>query len=308
MRLIPLNKVKIEDLGIKDEWVWDLETETHDFFGNGVLVHNSNYYTVEPVVNQWLKDHPDASFDEICDFCLTFEKDCIQPCIQRCIDDFAYQFNAPNKWSMGAKKEVLCDVILVCAKKRYTARVVDDEGVRLAREAAHIKVQGLDLVRSMTPSWCKEHLKEAIPILFDADEHGLITWLDTIKQEFTSQPLKDVAASQGISSMKHKLGDKAVPINVRSALVYNNWVLNNNKTDVFSLIQAGDKPKRIFLKEGNPFGSNTISWLDDRFEDYIREWVDWDTTFEKFFLSPLDIMTSALGYNIENRNADLEAW
>lgn len=269
---------------------------------------DSNYYCVDKVVQNYLKTKPDASFDDICDFCLSYEKDCIQPCIQRCIDDFSYQFNAPNKWSMGAKKEVLCDKIIVVAKKRYSARVVDDEGVRLSREAAHIKVQGLDLVRSMTPAWCKEHLKEAIPILFDADEQGLISWLDTIKQEFTSQPLKDVAASQGISSLKYKLGDKAVPINVRSALVYNNWVLNNNKTDVFSLIQAGDKPKRIFLKEGNPFGSNTISWLDDRFEDYIREWVDWDTTFEKFFLSPLDIMTSALGYNIENRNADLEAW
>ena len=308
MPMVPMEQVKIEDLGVGDEWVWDLETETHDFFANGILVHNSNYYTVEFVVNKWLEDHPDASFDEICDFCLEFEVKHIQPCIQRCIDDFAYQFNAPNKWAAGAKRETLSDTVIMVARKRYTARVVDDEGVRLAREAAHIKVQGLDLVRSMTPPWCKKHLKEAIPILFDADERGLIEWLDRIKTEFTSQPLSEIAAVQGISSMKYSLGDKGLPLNVRSALVYNNWVLNNNKTDVFSLIQSGDKPKRIFLRPGNPFDSDTISWLDDRFTDYIRDWVDWDKTFEKFFLSPLDIMTSALGYNIENRNCDLEAW
>lgn len=306
--LVPLEQVKIEDLGVQDECVWDLETETHDFFVNGILVHNSNYYTVEPVVEAWLKDHPDAGFDEICDFCLKFEKERIQPCIQRCIDDFADQFNAPNKWSMSAKKEVLCDVIFICAKKRYAARVVDDEGVRLAREAAHIKVQGLDLVRSMTPRWCKKHLSEAIPVLFDADERSLITWLDSIKSDFIKQPLGEVAAVQGISSLNYSIDAKGLPLHVRSALVYNKFILDNNKTDVFSPIQAGDKPKRIFLREGNPFHSNTISWLDDQFTEYIKDWVDWDTTFEKFFLSPLDIMTSALGYNIDNRNADLEAW
>lgn len=269
---------------------------------------DSAYYFIDPIVQNHLKTNPDASFDEICDFCLAFEEKHIQPCIQRCIDDFAYQFNAPNAWAMGGKKELLCDSVIMVARKRYAARVVDDEGVRLAREAAHIKVQGLDLVRSMTPSWCKRKLKEAIPILFDADEHGLITWLDTVKQEFTSQPLSEIAAAQGISSMQYTLDQKGLPLNVRSALVYNNWVLNNNKSDVFSLIQSGDKPKRIFLREGNPFGSDTISWLDDRFVEYIKDWVDWDKTFEKFFLSPLDIMTSALGYNIENRNCDLEAW
>lgn len=198
--------------------------------------------------------------------------------------------------------------VIHIARKRYTARVIDDEGVRLSREAAHIKVQGLDLVRSMTPTWCKSKLKDAIPVLFDSDERSLITWLDEIKAEFIKQPLNDVAASQGVSSLDYSLNGKAVPINSRSALVYNKFIVDNNKTDVFTLIQAGDKPKRIFLKAGNPFNSNTISWLDDRFTEYIKDWVDWDTTFEKFFLSPLNIMTSALGYNIDNRNDNLENW
>lgn len=288
-----------------DDTIYALGGNTSSVYYNDT---DAAYYFIDPIVQKHLKSKPDASFDEICDFCLKFEQEHIQPCIQQCINDFAYQFNAPNPWSMGAKKEVLCDVVIICSRKRYTARVIDDEGVRLSKDTAHIKVQGLDLVRSMTPPWCKKYLKEAIPILFDADEHGLVEWLDRIKTEFTSQPLSEIAAVQGISSMKYSLGDKGLPLNVRSALVYNNWVLNNNKTDVFSLIQSGDKPKRIFLRPGNPFDSDTISWLDDRFTDYIKDWVDWDKTFEKFFLSPLDIMTSALGYNIENRNANLEAW
>lgn len=269
---------------------------------------DSCYYTVESAVNQWLQEHRDASFEDICDFCLQFEEQHIVPTIQKCIDDFAYQFNAPNVWAMAAKREVLCDVTIMCARKRYTARVIDDEGVRLTRDTAHIKVQGLDLVRSMTPQWCKERLKEAIPVLFDADEHSLISWLDSIKSEFVQQPLTRVCAAQGVSSMNYTLGAKSVPLNVRSALVHNKFIEDNHLTDVFGLISAGDKPKRIFLREGNPFGSNTISWLDDRFIDYIKDWVDWDVTFEKFFLSPLNIMTTALGYNIENRNSNLEAW
>lgn len=269
---------------------------------------DSCYYSVDPVVKHWLKSHPDASFDDICDFCLEFEENHMVPVIQECINDFADQFNAPNKWAMGAKREVLCDKIIMVARKRYTARVIDDEGVRLSRDAAHIKVQGLDLVRSMTPVWCKNKLKESIPVLFDSNERDLIAWLDSIITEFTKQPLKDVSASQGISSLDYTLGAKGLPLNARSALVYNKFISDNHLDDQFTLIQAGDKPKRIFLKEGNPFNSNTISWLDDNFTTYVKDWVDWDTTFEKFFLSPLNIMTSALGYNIDNRNADLEAW
>lgn len=277
---------------------------------NSVLYSDTDscYYSIEPVVKQWLKKHPDASFDEICDFCLEFEENHIVPVIQECINDFAEQFNAPNKWAMGAKREVLCDKIVMVARKRYAARVIDDEGVRLSRDAAHIKVQGLDLVRSMTPQWCKKHLKEAIPVLFDLDEKNLVTWLDKIKTEFTAQDLSSVSASQGISSMDYSIDAKGLPLNVRSALVYNKFITDNHLEDQFSLIQAGDKPKRIFLREGNPFNSNTISWLDGKFVSYIEAWVDWDTTFEKFFLRPLEIMTSALGYNIDNRNADLEAW
>lgn len=127
--LVPVSEAKIEDLGVQDEWVWDLETETHDFFANDILVHNSNYYTVEPIVNQWLRDHPGASFEEICDFCLEFEAKVIVPTIQKCIDDFAYQFNAPNPWAMAAKKEVLCD----CVSPQTHIRWIEDGEIKFGK-------------------------------------------------------------------------------------------------------------------------------------------------------------------------------
>lgn len=219
-----------------------------------------------------------------------------------------YDLEVEDNHNFFANGILVHNCLISVAKKRYTARVIDDEGVRLAREAAHIKVQGLELVRSTTPKWCREKLKESINLLFDFGEADLIKWLDGIKHEFIEQPINDIAVSQGINSLDYKLGDKSIPINVRSALVYNKFIRDSNLESQFSYIQSGDKPKRIFLRDGNPWHSNSISWADDSFVTYIKDWIDWDTSFEKFFLNPLEIMAKALNYDVTKRTSNLEAW
>ena len=48
---------EIEDLGITDEFVYDIEVEdNHNFFANDILVHNSLYLCVEPFVELKCKD------------------------------------------------------------------------------------------------------------------------------------------------------------------------------------------------------------------------------------------------------------
>jgi len=44
-----ISDFEIEDLGIQEKWVYDLEIEkNHNFFGNDILVHNSVYITLDP--------------------------------------------------------------------------------------------------------------------------------------------------------------------------------------------------------------------------------------------------------------------
>ena len=53
------NNFEIEDLGIQELDVYDIEVENnHNFFGNDILIHNSGYYTIAPIMNEIIKKNP----------------------------------------------------------------------------------------------------------------------------------------------------------------------------------------------------------------------------------------------------------
>ena len=302
------NKFEIEDLGTQEEYVYDIEVEdNHNFFGNNILAHNSVYYQIAPFVDEFKHENPNASLMDCVDFAMNFEKEHISKIIKNTINQFADRLGAYNRSRIGAKVEICADSAIFIAKKRYIARVRDDEGTRFPIESPKLKVMGLEIARSSTPSWCKEKLKEAIPILLDKNENEVKTWIDKIKTEYCSQPLSRIAMNGSISSLNYKLEDKSVPIGSRSGLVYNHYVNSNNLSDRYLNIKPGDKVKRLYLRLPNKFNSNSLAYLTENFESEI-DCVDYDTNFEKTFMSPLEIMTAPLNYDLRKTTQSLDDW
>lgn len=301
---------EIEDLGICEEWVYDIEVENnHNFFGNNILIHNSVYYQIEPFVNMFIANNPDKDIDFYVDWADSFEKKVIQPVIEKTIDDFATELNAYSKKSIGAEREVISDACVFSAKKKYFARVRDSEGVRFPADAPYTKVMGLEIARSSTPKWAKKKLKEAIPHILDKDEDSLRNWVSEIKGEFIEANLNDIAQVGGVSRVDYDLqNDKAIPIGSRAALVHNSYVKKLGIENKFTSIQAGDKCKRLFLRTPNPMNSNIIAYISDEFAELVADYVDFDTQFEKGFLSALKIMVESLGYNLDKETNSLDDW
>lgn len=301
---------EIEDLGICEEWVYDIEVEkNHNFFGNNILIHNSVYYQIEPFVEMFISNNPDKDIDFYVDWVDSFEKKVIQPVIERTIDDFATELNAYSKQSIGAEREIISDTSVFSAKKKYYARVRDSEGVRFPADAPYIKVMGLEIARSSTPKWAKKKLKEAIPHILDKDEDSLRNWISETKSEFIEANLNDIAQVGGVSRVDYDLHiDKAIPIGSRAALVHNNYVKKLGIENKFTTIQSGDKCKRLFLRTPNPMNSNIIAYISDEFAELVADYVDFDTQFEKGFLSALKIMVESLGYNLDKETSSLDDW
>ena len=301
---------EIEDLGVQEETVYDIEVEdNHNFFGNNILLHNSVYYTVEPLVDKYLESHPNADIEELTNFCDSLAKKVIQPIIDQSINDIAERFNVKDPSRMKAKVEVICDVMINCAKKKYYARVRDDEGVRFPLDNPHIKIMGLELAKSTTPQWVKDTIAEAIPILFDKGEAELKQWIRTVKENYTKAPLVDIAQIGKTNSLDYKLSDKGIPIGARIAIVYNNFVKANRLEGSFSLIEEREKFKYLRLIKNNPFNSDACAFMDKAFaEEYLRPYIDYDTMFEKTFLSSLDLMCSCMGYDVFEKVITLDLW
>jgi len=260
---------------------------------------DSVYYHIEPFMEGYITKNPDKTMSEYVDVANEFELKVIAPLIQRCIDDFSYELNAYNTDVIGAEREIIADTAVFCAKKSYFARVRDNEGTRYPDEHPKIKVMGMDVTKSGTPKWSKKKLKEAIPKILDSTEAELKVWLRDIKHEFTQVPLSEICNMQSVNNLSYTLGEKGVPIGARSALVYNNYLLDKGLDNTYMPVPVGEKTKRIFLRKPNKFKSDIIGYMSDNFESQIEPHeVDYDQQYEKRFMNLLNLMTKSLNYKI----------
>lgn len=274
------------------------------------MVYNdtdSGYFSIEPFMEMYQEKNPGLSINEYVEWADQFEKKVIQPTIQKVIEDFADELNAYNRDKIGVEREIIADAAVFTAKKKYYARVRDNEGTRYPEDSPKIKVMGLEIIKSSTPKWSQKYLKEAIPHILDKDEKDLRDWVNDIKQEFTKADLNDIAASGGVSRIDYNLNEKSVPIGSRAAIIHNDYVNNNNLSDRYAPIQAGDKCKRLFLTEPNKFNSNIIAYTNDTFVNEI-DCVDYDVQFDKNFLKPLELMVEPLNYDLRKETQELDDW
>lgn len=275
---------------------------------------DSCYYHIEPFMEKYIQQNPDLTISEYVDWADNFEKKVIQPIIERCILDFATELNAYNKESIGAEREIISDVAVFSAKKKYFARVRDSEGTRYSESDPKIKKMGLEVIKSSTPLWSIKKLEESIPKIFDGTETDLKNWVKSLREDFRNAPLQDISAVSSVKTVEYNPLDldkngkpKSINIGTKSAMAHNNYIKTNEIQHKYNLIQSGDKTKRLFLSTPNKFNSNIVAYTNESFTNEI-DCVDYDTNFEKSFLNALQIMIESLGWDLNKKTETLDEW
>ena len=280
---------------------------TKDYIAYGDT--DSAYFNIDDVVKAFQEKNPNASIQEITDFCDNLDKKYIQPKVQEFIEMYAEELNAYDKSMIGAEREVISDRSVFVAAKKYMMRVRDNEGARFPDDDPYIKVQGLEVIKGGTPQFSKEHLRKAIPEILDSDELRMRDYVREKKAEYLNYGLSAISQTQGVSRVDYSLGDKGVPQGSRCALVYNDYIKNNNLLDKYVPINGGDRIKKVFLLTPNKFNSDVIGYIDDNFVKEIEpEIIDYDTMFEKGFLNMLELMTEPMKWNIRQETESLDDW
>ena len=100
----------------------------------------------------------------------------------------------------------------------------------------------------------------------------------------------------------------ATPMHVRGSLLYNFYIREKNIEKEYEVINEGDKIKFVYLKEPNLIKENCIAFISKIPEEFnLRQYVDYDTMFEKSFIEPLTtilIMLASSNMRIERRTTD----
>jgi DNA polymerase elongation subunit (family B) len=208
---------------------------------------------------------------------------------------------------MQMKREALSDKGIWTAKKRYILNVHNNEGVQYAEP--QMKVMGLEMVKSSTPSIVREKMKELIGLIVNSTEQEVQDFIEKFKNEFKTLPPEDVSFPRGCNGIKEysdsaMIYRKGTPIHVKGALLYNHLLKSKELTKKYPLIQDGEKLKFSYLKQPNPLKDSVISYptrLPKEFE--LHQYVDYDLQFDKTFIEPISVILNCIGWKTEKQSS-----
>ena len=265
---------------------------------------DSIYLRMSELIDKFVKDQSDKQkvisiMDKICE-----EK--IQPYIDESYQELADYVHAYDQ-KMQMKREGLSDKGVWTAKKRYILNVYNNEGVQYAEP--HMKVMGLEMIKSSTPSAIREKMKAAIKLMMTGTEQQVQDFIAEFKKEFRTLPPEEISFPRGLNGLNTysdpvMLFKKGTPIHVRGAIVYNHHLKQKNLTKKYPLIQEGEKLKFTYLKMPNHFKNDVISFpgrIPKEFE--LDNYIDYDVQFEKAFLEPIGVILKCMNWSAEKTNS-----
>ena len=229
----------------------------------------------------------------------------IQPFIDRAYLDLANYVRA-HAQKMIMKREALADKGLWTAKKRYAINVYNNEGV--AYKEPKLKVMGLEMVKSSTPSVIRVKMREVLKLMMTGTEEDVYKFIEDFKIEFMNLPVEEISSPRGCNGISQysdsvTLYKKGTPIHVKGAILYNFHLKKLGLEKQYPLIQEGEKLKFIYLKMPNPIKDTVISFpqrLPKEFD--IQQFIDYDTQFDKAFVDPIRIVLDCMGWKTEKQN------
>jgi len=266
---------------------------------------DSIYLRLGDLVNKFGYDKLDSPtktigiMDKICE-----QK--IQPFIDKSYQELAEYVKAFAQ-KMQMKREGLADKGLWTAKKRYILNVYNNEGVQY--KEPKIKVMGLEMVKSSTPSAIREKMKKSIELMMRGTEDDIHKFIADFRAEFKTLPPEEISFPRGLNGLKEysdriTMYKKGTPIHVKGAILYNHYLKELGLEKKYPKIQDGEKLKFTYLKQPNPFKDMVISYPARLPVEFgIHDFIDYDTQFDKAFLEPIKVILDCMGWSTEKANS-----
>jgi DNA polymerase elongation subunit (family B) len=233
-------------------------------------------------------------------------EDKIQPFIDKSYLDLATYVKAFAQ-KMQMKREGLSDKGIWTAKKRYILNVYNNEGVQYAEP--HMKVMGLEMVKSSTPSAIREKMKQTIKLIVTTDEDTVQKFIEEFRNEFSQLPPEEISFPRSVNGLNtysdsSQIYTKGTPIHVKGALLYNYLLKKHDLSKKYQVIQEGEKLKFTYLRQPNPINDTVISYpsrLPTEFR--LDNYVDYDVQFQKAYLDPIKIILDCIDWKPEKTNS-----
>ena len=275
-------------MGKSDEYTFYMDTD-------------SAYINVDSLVQKYCQGKTDQ---EIVDYIESFVFKVLQPALNKKLSAFAKTMGVDD-CKISFKLECIGNGHIQVAKKRYVFDILYSEGVRY--DKPKMKVMGIEIVRSSTPSVVKDFLKEAVKICLSGTELDLQRFVKETKKKFMQLNYTAVSFPTGCNGLttysnNASIYNKGCPIHVRAALMHNHLLTKLGLDSKYQPIGDGDKIKYLMLKMPNPIHENVIGYIGKMPREFgLEKYIDYNTQFAKAFLAPLEKILDAIGWSAEEK-------
>jgi DNA polymerase elongation subunit (family B) len=237
--------------------------------------------------------------DRICE-------DKIQPYIDRSYQELANYVHAYEQ-KMQMKREALANKGIWTGKKHYILNVFNNEGVQY--KEPKLKVMGLEMVKSSTPTAIRDKMKEVISLLVNGTETDVQNFIEGFRTEFKTLPIEEISFPRGISNLNTYLDPvtlyrKSTPIHVKGAIIYNHYLKEYKLEKKYPFINEGEKLKYVYLKLPNHIKDFVISYPTQLPPEFgLDKYIDYDVQYDKTFLEPIKGILDCIGWKSEKTNS-----
>ncbi|ALY07083.1 putative DNA polymerase [Vibrio phage vB_VmeM-32] len=191
-------------------------------------------------------------------------------------------------------------------------RVWDNEGKRKYNSKGELdyklKIMGLETQKSSTPPFASTSLKKSIDVILMGNESKLHEYVQHVLSEYPKQDYSEIASVISVNNIE-KYSDamgnplKGSSAQVKASLAFNNLAKHHAAVDP---IKSGEKVQMLILKQPNPTHADKIAYpsgevLPDDFGIDFSKWIDYRAMSQDHFLSPLQSMCDAIGWETEKR-------
>lgn len=266
---------------------------------------DSLFFILDDVADTFKRQRPDLTDDQITNLLDRFCNDKIQPEIDAGYERLRQYLNGYEQ-SLKMKREKIARSIIFVQKKRYTAAVIDNEGVRY--DHPKIMTTGLESVRSTTPMALRQRLRQLEKVLLLGTKEDAIQYVTKTRVGFHNMLIEDIAIVKTVNDISKWVHDMenwtnfkpGIPMQVRAAAIYNRIMLRNDPHA--ELIKSGDKIHLVMLKKCPAFDMENCVAYPQMIRPELgltKGVVDWDAMFDKTFMAGASILMTAMGIDIK---------
>jgi hypothetical protein len=296
------NIIEIEDLGIQESEMYDIGMidTPHTFFANNMLVHNSLFLSLRPVIEAKYPGIDITDKIKIPELIIKDAKE-IQNFINQSYDYYAKKFHLVDTHKWFIKQEIVATKMFLLAKKRYAMWIINKKGVA----KNEMEVKGIDVVRSNFPKEFRTVTEDILKsILQDAKKSDIDAKIFDLKDRMQTFDALNIMFPVGVKDMtEHENTEmfrygKGTPAHYKAALAYND-LLKLWQFDNFRPLRDGDKIKWTYLRQ-NPMNLESIALTGDndppKIVELAEKYMDRDKNFESVLVNKLNDFYAALGW------------